>query len=227
MLLMSGLISVCSFAQTADEIVDKYIKEIGGKEKWRQVKSIQVDGQIEVQGLVIPYTVKGIQNVGLRVDAEFQGQKIIDIVTPEAGWSQNPLAGKTTLQPLSKEELKEKLDELDLQDEFVDYKEKGSTIEFLGKDEEDGNEYYKVKLTSKNANETTYFFDVKTALIYKQETMSKQQGQDVKVISKNYNYQATEFGIKMPFKVDQMGMMMVSNKVTINPTVDTAIFKAN
>jgi hypothetical protein len=220
-----ALSSFISRAQTADEIIDKYLIAIGGKEKWRQVKSMIIEGQIEVQGVEIPFTQTAIRNVGVRVDAEFQGQKIIDITTPKAGWSQNPLAGKTTLQPLSEEELKDKLDELEIQDEFVDYKERGSTVEYLGKDEEDGNEYHKIKLTTKNEKETTYFFDLKTNLIYKEESVTKQQGQEMKVISKNLNYQTTDFGIKIPFKSD-MGMMVnVLKKVTINPTIDESIFQ--
>nr|MCU0323293.1 hypothetical protein [Chitinophagaceae bacterium] len=129
LLVAFGLSSFITKAQTADEIIDKYLIAIGGKEKWRQVKSIIIEAQIEQQGVEIPYKQQAIRNVGVRVDAEFQGQKIIDITTPKAGWSQNPFAGKTTLQPLSEEELKDKLDELEIQDEFVDYKERGSTVE--------------------------------------------------------------------------------------------------
>ena len=39
-----------------------------------------MEGQIEVQGLAIPFTMQGVQLKGMRVDAEFQGNKIIDII---------------------------------------------------------------------------------------------------------------------------------------------------
>lgn len=214
-------------AQTAEEVIDKYIAAIGGKEKLKKINSIKVDGQIEVQGLQIPFTMQAVNNKGVRVDGEFQGNKFIDIITPTQGWAQNPMAGKATLQPLSADELKEKLDQLDIQEPFVDYKEKGSTIESLGKDEEDGNEYFKIKLTTKNKNETTYFFDLKTNLVYKQETTTKQQGQDIKVTTKNYDYKDTDFGVKMPFKTDQGGMVMVTKKVVTNEAVDEKLFTAN
>jgi len=214
-------------AQTADEVIDKYIAAIGGKEKWKQINSVKIDGQIEVQGLEIPFTMQAVNGKGARVDAEFQGQKIIDITTPTQGWSQNPLAGKSTLQPLSEEELKEKLDDLDIQDPFIDYKEKGSVVEALGKDEEDGNEYFKIKITTKNKNEKTYFFDLKTNLVYKIESTTKQQGQDVKMTSKPLDYKDTGFGVIMAYKVDMGGMMMVSKMVTTNPTVDEKIFTGN
>jgi len=214
-------------AQTADEVIAKYITEIGGADKWSKVQSIKIEGQIEVQGIQIPFTMQGLQLKGMRVDAEFQGNKIIDITTPTKGWAQNPLSGKATLGPISEDELKQKLDDLDIQDPFVDYKAKGSVIESLGKDEEDGNEYFKIKMTTKNGNEKTYFFDTKTNLIYKIESIVKQQGQEMKSEQKLLDYQTTEYGIKMPFKQDQGQMMMVTKKITINPTIDAAIFNGN
>jgi hypothetical protein len=214
-------------AQTADEIIGKYITAIGGADKWTQLKTVKVEGQVEVQGLVIPFTMQAVHMKGQRMDAEFQGNKIIDIITPTQGWTQNPLAGKTTLSPITEEELKSKLDELDIQDAFNDYKGKGSTVEFLGKDEEDGNDYYKIKMTTKNNNEKTYFIDTKTYLIYKIESIVKQQGQEIKAAVKLLDYQTIDFGIKMPFKVDQGGMLVVTKKVTINPVVDESSFKGN
>jgi len=214
-------------AQTADEIITKYITAIGGADKWSKIQSLIVEGQMEVQGIAIPFTMQGVHMKGNRVDAEFQGNKIIDITTPTKGWSQNPFGGKMTLDPISDEELKSKVDELDLQDAFIDYKVKGSTVEYLGKDEEDGNEYFKIKLTTKNNNDKTYFFDTKTYLAYKVESMTKQQGQDVKSVVKLLDYQTIDFGVKMSFKSDMGQMMMVTKKVTVNPTIDETIFKGN
>ncbi|MEY3159759.1 MAG: hypothetical protein RLZZ49_1239 [Bacteroidota bacterium] len=221
------LLSLNIQAQTADEIIEKYINAIGGKEKWKQVKSMKVNGFIEVQGIKINFTQQAIHNVGVRVDAEFQGQKIIDITTPTKGWSQNPFGGRSSLQPISEEELKQKLDELDIQDEFIDYAAKGSTVDFLGKDEEDGNEFYKVKMTTKNNNESVYFFDVNTSLIYKEEKTVKQQGQEMKMVTKVFDYKTIPFGIKIPHKSEQMGQILVTDKIEVNTTIDENIFKGN
>ncbi len=221
------LLSLNIQAQTADEIIEKYITAIGGKEKWKQVKSMKVNGFIEVQGIKINFTQQAIHNVGVRVDAEFQGQKIIDITTPTKGWSQNPFGGRSSLQPISEEELKQKLDELDIQDEFIDYAAKGSAVDFLGKDEEDGNEFYIVKMTTKNNNESVYFFDVNTSLIYKEEKTVKQQGQEMKMVTKVFDYKTIPFGIKIPHKSEQMGQILVTDKIEVNTTIDENIFKGN
>jgi hypothetical protein len=212
-------------AQTADEIIGKYITAIGGKDKWTQVKSMKVNGYIEVQGIKINFTQQAVHGTGVRVDAEFQGQKIIDITTPSMGWSQNPFGGKSTLQPISGEELQQKLDELDIQDEFVDYAAKGSTVEFIGKDEEDGNEFYKIKMVTKNKNESVYFFDVNTSLIYKEEKTVKQQGQEMKMVTKLLDYKTIPFGIKIPHKSEQMGQVLVMDVIEVNPVIDENIFK--
>ncbi|MFM2360239.1 MAG: hypothetical protein RLY16_2232 [Bacteroidota bacterium] len=224
-LFITGLlVQVVAQAQTAEEIIEKYIAAIGGADNVRKINSMKVTGHVEVQGIEIPFDVAAVNGKGFRTDAEFQGNKIIDIVTPTKGWSQNPFAGKTSIQPLTDDELKEKLDELDIQDAFVDYAAKGSTIESLGKDEEDGNEYFKIKLTTKNKNESVYYFDLKTNLIYKRESIMKQEGQEIKMTAKNFDYQFTEIGVKIPFKVDQGGMVMVYKTVTFNVPVDEKIF---
>lgn len=214
-------------AQTADDVINKYVAAIGGADKWSKIQSLKVEGQIEVQGVAIPFTMQALHMKGMRVDAEFQGNVIIDITTPTKGWSQNPLMGKSSLEAITADELKTKIDELDVQDEFVNYKEKGSTVEYLGKEEEEGTSYNKVKLTTKNGNEKTYYFDLTTNLIYKEESTVKQQGQEMKQAVKYLDYKTLENGIKMAFKTDLGMMMMVTNKVTINPTIDEAIFSGN
>jgi hypothetical protein len=59
------------------------------------------------------------------------------------------------------------------------------------------------------------------------ESIVKQQGQEIKSAVKYLDYQTTDFGIKIAFKQDQGMMQMVTKKVTVNPQIDTAIFKAN
>lgn len=223
----SALTGLTVSAQTADEVIAKYITAIGGADNIRKINSMKIEGNVEVQGLEIPFTVAAVYNKGVRTDATFNGMEIIDIITPEKGWSKNPMAGKSDLQPLTDDEFKQKVDQLDIQDPLLDYAQKGSSVEALGKDEADGNEYFKIKLTTKNKNESVYFFDLKTNLIYKIEETVNQQGQEIKVEQKVFDYQDTEIGVKMPFKKDLGGMVLATKKVTFNVPVDESVFKGN
>jgi outer membrane lipoprotein-sorting protein len=229
-LLAAGilLVSISSaFSQTADEVIAKYVDAIGGKQKWNSLNSLRVEGQIEVQGISIPFTMNAVQNKGNRTDAEFQGAKIIEIVTPTAGWSLNGLQGQSALQPMSEEDLKSKVDGIEIQDQLVDYAAKGHTVELLGKDEADGNEYFKLKVVTKLGIEKVHFIDTKSYLIYKTETTNKANGQEVKQEVKFLDYQTMENGIKMAFKQETGAMILVFKKISINPVIDESLFKGN
>jgi hypothetical protein len=227
-LMMLALLftAVNGFSQTVDEVIAKHVDATGGAEKWRQINSMKVEGYIEVQGIQIPFTQNAIHNTGWRLDAEFQGMQIIQIVTPTKSWSQNPFGGKTELEPASEDEHKQQVDELDLQNEFVDWKTKGSSVELLGKDEEDGNEYYKVRLTTKTQNQTVYYIDVKSYLVYKTVSTTKMQGQEMEATTKLLDYKELPIGVKVPHKTDMMGQVLVLEKISINETIDTKLFTA-
>ena len=128
-LLLTTLASVS--AQTADEVINKYIDAIGGKDKWLSLKTIKIEGQIEVQGISIPFTMQAVHDKANRMDAEFQGMKIVEIVTPQTGWSMNGFQGQSSLQPMSQEDLKTKVDNLDLQDQLIDYANNGRGLNAL------------------------------------------------------------------------------------------------
>ena len=224
MLLALLFVAFNGFSQTVDEVIAKHIEATGGEAKWKQVNSLKIEGYIEVQGIQIPFTQQAVHNTGWRLDAEFQGMQIIQIVTPTKSWSQNPFGGKTELEPASEDEHKQQVDELDLQNAFVDWKSKGSTVELLGKDEEDGNEYYKIRLVTKNQNQEVHYIDVKTYLTYKTVSTAKMQGQEMEVTTKMLDYKELPIGVKVPHKTDQMGQVLVFEKIDVNASIDTKLF---
>jgi outer membrane lipoprotein-sorting protein len=97
----------------------------------------------------------------------------------------------------------------------------------LGKDEADGNEYFKLKVVTKLGIEKVHFIDTKSYLIYKTETTNKANGQEVKQEVKFLDYQTMENGIKMAFKQETGAMILVFKKISINPVIDESLFKGN
>ena len=47
--------SASSFAQTADEVIDKHFKAIGGKEKIASIKSMRMIGKLKGGGQEFPF----------------------------------------------------------------------------------------------------------------------------------------------------------------------------
>jgi len=216
--------STNSFAQTVDEVIASHVAATGGAENWKKLQSLKITGHIEVQGIEIPFTQQSVHNKGFRLDAEFSGMQIIQITTQTNSWSQMPFAGKTNLEPSSEDEHKALVDKLDIQNEFVDWKEKGSSVELIGKDEEDGNEYFKVRLTTKTGNSVIHFIDTKTFLIYKSKHTAKVQGQEMEVEVMLMDYQLLSVGVMMAHKTDQMGQVFVIEHVEANVDIPESTF---
>src|SRR3978361_297906 len=80
-------------AQTADEIVNKYIEAIGGKDKIKQVNSVYLEGSVQVMGNESPTTVTILNGKGYKSESDFNGQKIVQCFTDKGGWSINPMGG--------------------------------------------------------------------------------------------------------------------------------------
>lgn len=224
-LLLISCVGFASQAQTVDEVINNHINAIGGAEKWKQVNSVKIEGYIEVQGIQITFSQQAIHNVGYRVDAEFQGMEIIDICTPTKGWSQNPFGGQSDLQEIPAEQHKLKVDQLDLQNSFVGWKEKGSTAELIGKVSEGKKDLFKIKMTTKAGKVTTYYIDATSYLMTKSEVTANMMGEEMTVTTEVFEYKELPIGIKVPFKTEQMGQAFVIEKYEINATVDPKIFQ--
>src|SRR5688572_7149153 len=82
-------------AQTADEIVNKHIDAIGGKDKINGIKTVYTEYDMDVMGQQAPGVTYVLNGKGYRNEMDFGGQKIIQVVTDKGGWGINPMMGQT------------------------------------------------------------------------------------------------------------------------------------
>ena len=61
------------FAQTADEIIDKYVQALGGKDKLTSIQSIVMQGKVSAQGMEIPVSTTILNNKGSKVEFSVMG----------------------------------------------------------------------------------------------------------------------------------------------------------
>lgn len=224
-----AILSLASHAQTADEIVGKYLKAIGGADKWKKLEAQSMTGFVVVQGMNIPYTaIQARPNLSYSA-GEFQGNKFIEAFDGTVAWMQNPFAGAAKPTKKDPEETKEAAKE-NFEDDFIDYATKGHTIELDPKQEEmDGVKCYKVTMKRKQGDEKIYFFDAENSVPVCVRTFAQSgpaKGQAVEMYFSDYK---EVDGLMIPHTLEnkmggQTAMTIKMEKIEINPTVDKKIF---
>ena len=219
------LVSVFTFAQTAEEIVAKHVEAIGGAAAWKKVNSLYYEGKITVQGAEVNVTLIALNGKGVRQNISFGGMTGYQIITPTAGWNFMPFQGQAAPEAMTAEQLKESADDLDAQGKLVDYKSKGHTVEYLGKDDVEGTECFKLKITSKAGNVETVFIDPKSYYIVRSVAKRTANGQESNVQTDLSNYQKLPEGIVVPFSIKLSEGELVISKAEVNKQVDESTFK--
>lgn len=214
-----------SQAQTADDIVNKYVDAIGGKDKLAQIKTKSIESTTQVMGNEGPSSINIIDGVGYKVTSEINGQTFTTCYTDKGGWQVNPYAGAATPTPLPDELYKQGRSVLDITGPLYNYAAKGNKVELLGKE---GNEY-KLKVTSKDSVEITVYIDATTYYMNKVVASASMMGQTMEVTSTFSDYRKGDMGLVFAYNVEisyggQFNVATTIKKIEINKTIDPAIF---
>src|SRR5215208_4942678 len=147
-------------AQTADEIVAKFIKTVGGMEKIQAVKSLRRVGKYTGGGGFEAQLVEENKRPNLvRQEFFIQGMVGVTAYDGHVGWKIEPWNGKKDAEALSEEEMKGIVEDSDLDGPLVNYKQKGVKVEYVGMDEVEGTDAYKLKVTLANGDVRIYYMD--------------------------------------------------------------------
>jgi hypothetical protein len=217
--------SVCSFAQTAEELIQKHIAAIGGAENWKKITALKMNGAITAQGMEIPVTHTVVNGKGMRMDLTIMGMANYFILTDKEGWAYFPVQGQTKAEPLTADRVKESQDQLDVQGDFIDYQAKGNKIEYIGKDDVEGTETFKLKLTNKNGKEKLLFLDASNYYLIREIQKMKADGKEMDATMNYSNYQKLPEGIVIAMSVESQEGPITFKTVEVNPKVDETFFK--
>lgn len=218
------------FAQTANDIINKNIAAMGGKAKLSQLNSVYEEMTTTIMGQEVPGKVWIVNNKGMRTEMTVMNQNIITVVTKDTGWMVNPMMGNSEPQPLPMAQIKQNLSRLDLRGQLFDYASRGYTAALQGKEAVDGKECYKLKMAKTGEQNFTFFINTTTDLISRIDAEVTVQGQTVSTQIDLADYKKTPEGYVFPYTttihVNNGGMEIKStiDKLTVNPTVDPALF---
>ena len=134
-------------AQTADEVLERYFENSGGKEKMQNIKTLKMLGTIPTPQGDFPLEIYQKAPNKICASVEVMGQKIVtQAYDGEIAWTLNPMTGNPNPQKLPEDQAKTLREEASLEGPFINYKEKGFTISYEGSDSINGKMCHLLKL---------------------------------------------------------------------------------
>ncbi len=215
-----------SYAQTADNVIDKYYEAMGGKDKWLKLTSMVQTAELNIQGTLVNIKMYNEDKKKSKTEISFQGMSGYDMYTTTDGWMYMPFQGQLKAEPYTADQVSKKQSGLDIQGDLLDYKSKGSTVEYIGKEDLEGTDCFKLKLTLKNGNVYNYYFDASNYYLLKQVSKMVIDGKETEDITEFSNYQKTPEGYVFPMGVlSGVGPLNIT-KIEVNTKIDPKIFEA-
>ena len=236
-LLFVFCFSVTTTAQTAEEIIENYLENIGGSENWSKIKALKITAKASQGGMEIPAELTQLIDGRTATVLEIQGQTVKqNVFDGETLWNTNMTSQKAEKSSQEKAD-NIKQEAASFPDPFLNYKAKGFNIEFMGKEDFGGSETLKIKLTMKPTmvdgkqedNIAYYFFDTENFVPIAMQTEIKSgQTKGMTTESTFSDYQEVD-GLYFPFAITQglkgqPGLSITVEKYEINPKVDETIF---
>ncbi|MFZ0358817.1 MAG: hypothetical protein WAL58_00115 [Terriglobales bacterium] len=229
------LIAVCcfaafSFSQTADELIAKNIQARGGMEKMKAIKNFRMTGRFEGGG---GFTASVGQESArpnlIRQTFTLQGMTAIQAYDGATGWQIQPFGGKKDPELMGEDDMRDLLLAADFDGPLVDYKEKGSTVEYLGHDVVDGDDALRLKVTLKNGDIIYDYLDPDTFIEIRKEIQQFVRG-SVRDRVEGFGSYKPVAGVMCPFSISSGSknhpdaQTSTVQKMEVNVTIDNADF---
>ena len=115
----------------------------------------------------------------VRQEFQIQGFTGVTAYDGKTGWKIEPWNGKKDAEPLGEEEMRGIVEDSDLDGPLVNYKEKGVRVEYVGTDEVEGSDAYKLKVTLPSGDVRLYYMDTDYYVPIKVESKRMIRGAEV------------------------------------------------
>jgi len=234
--ILQGIVGLALFAmpvsaQTAEEIVAKYIKTIGGKDKIEAVKTLRRTGKFTGGGGFEAVVIQENKRPQMaRQEFSMQGMTGVNAYDGKTGWKIEPWQGKKDAEPLGEEELKQIQEDADFDGPLVNYQQKGNKVEFVGAEPVEGTDAFKLKVTLKNGDVSYYFMDTDYYVPIKIESKRMVRGAEREVETSLGDYKEVA-GVYLPHSVESgvkgspNKSQITFEKIEANVALDDSRFK--
>jgi hypothetical protein len=216
-------------AQSLDEILAMNYRARGGLDKLKSLAGWKMTGKIVVpaQGLELPVVIWQKTPDMMRVESTFQGRTIVQACAGLKAWWIMPfLSAEAREMPPEQGRLFR--DQADFADPLVVFREKGYSLELLGKEELQGTPVFKLKLTREGGREVYFFLDAGSGSELKSMRLMK-MGESEALVEILYGDYRDVGGHVLPFAIEnrlngEPQMKMTLDAIEINPVIEDAFF---
>lgn len=162
-LLFSGLVASAQ-GQSADELVAKNLDARGGAEKLAAIHALVTKGELRFPGdFKLTYTETRLRlstpACAVRIDASLQGLTLVQAYDGKTGWRINPFEGRKDAERMGADETRALSDEALIDGALLASSAKGSKVEYLGREDIDGTQAYKLRVSESDGTVFTYYLD--------------------------------------------------------------------
>ena len=229
-LAAAAALALPAAAQTLDEIIAKNIEARGGMQALKAANTMRMSGRMTVgPGLEAPFVLEQKRPNRMRLDITFQGMTGTQAYDGGSAWMVMPFMGKKDPEKVPDEEAQAFSEQADFDGILVDYKDKGHTVELLGKEPVEGSEAYKLKVTLKDGAIRYIYLDADAFLEIRTEGKRKIRGSEVEGESSIGDYKEVA-GLMMPHAVESgakgspQKQKITIDQIEINVPIDDARF---
>ena len=219
-------------AQTAEDILSKYISFTGGGQQWKTVHTIVSTGTYNYGGMAFPFTSYSKAPNLYKFIVPFNGKYYAQAFNGKTGWKIDAFKNQTKRTLLTGKPALAMANEADVEIEspFIDYEAKGHKALLQGKDTVNGLMCFKIKFIRNNGDTETCFFNVDNYALLKKTAVSKNEEMENKLLDTYYSDYREVNGLKFPFVAtskinDQTILTITVNKIEINVPVPDSEFQ--
>jgi hypothetical protein len=231
-LLASALHAQETKQVTADQLVAKNIEAKGGAEALHALQSVKLTGKMLVNEgqLEFGYTQVKKRPEAVRTELSLQGMTMVQAYDGKEGWKISPFQGRKDPEKLSDDDNKSLIEDAEIGGPLVDWKEKGSKVEYLGTEDVDGTQAHKLKVTRKNGDVNYVYLDPDYFLEIRIVTQRMEHGAQIETETDLSDYEKVN-GVFLPLSTES-GPKRSSDKAKLiiekaegNVPVDDKAFK--
>lgn len=176
---------------------------MGGIERIKAVKTLRITGRATVgPGLEAPIVMEQARPNRMRMEMVVQGVTIVQAFDGTTGWQIMPTMGDGTPQPMSADEARTVGEQAEFDLPFIDYRARGSTVAYVGRDSAGGVAVHRLRVTRRSGEATDFLVDASTYLVVGTVQKRTLGGTPVELESTIGDYRPVA-GVLMPHRVEQ------------------------